>query len=69
MGKAIDIPIGSRFGKLVVLSRHGIDRYKNTTWDCKCDCGKDAVVIGSLMRAKKQKAVDVLIWTAYLAIK
>lgn len=34
--------IGSAYGKLTVLSRDG--GYKNATWKCRCDCGKETVV-------------------------
>lgn len=31
---------GKRFGKLVVLSLAGRDRFGNMLWNCQCDCGK-----------------------------
>lgn len=34
---------GQRFGKLIVISRHGTKR-GNATWLCHCDCGNDCVV-------------------------
>lgn len=49
MAKLIDLT-GKRFGRLTVLGRAGI--YKSPdqetymlTWRCKCDCGKETVVI------------------------
>ena len=34
--------IGATYGKLTVISRDG--GYKNATWKCRCDCGKETVV-------------------------
>ena len=42
--------VGLRFGKLVVLSRHGTDHQGQPKWKCKCDCGSRAVVRGNLLR-------------------
>ena len=41
---------GKRFGRLTVqtFSHIGNDRYAH--WNCKCDCGKTAVVSGSNLR-------------------
>ncbi|CAB1242818.1 conserved hypothetical protein [Clostridiaceae bacterium BL-3] len=38
MGKIKDLT-GQRFGKLVVLEQAGVDKYQNSLWKCKCDCG------------------------------
>jgi len=54
MAKLIDLT-GKRFGRLTVLERAGI--YKSPdqetymlTWRCKCDCGKETVVIGNNLK-------------------
>ena len=40
---------GQRFGKLVVISRES--RYnRNATWRCLCDCGKETVVRGDVLK-------------------
>ena len=40
---------GQRFGKLVVISRES--RYRReATWRCLCDCGKETVVRGDVLR-------------------
>jgi hypothetical protein len=44
MGVLIDIT-GRRYGRLVVLEDAGEGR-----WRCACDCGKEKVVKGSLLR-------------------
>lgn len=43
------IEIGSRFGKLTVVSRASVVRGL-VTWNCACDCGKQAVTSGSALR-------------------
>lgn len=47
--KAVDIT-GKRFGRLVALECVGKDKYGKALWLCKCDCGNEAVVAGSLLR-------------------
>jgi hypothetical protein len=45
MPRSLDI-VGRRFGRLVVLSRVGIDSRRNTRWLCRCDCGTEHVTLG-----------------------
>lgn len=33
-----------RFGRLLVISRHGSDKRNNATWLCQCDCGNTSIV-------------------------
>lgn len=40
---------GQRFGRLLVLNRHGSDNKKNITWLCQCDCGNQKIIIGTAM--------------------
>lgn len=42
MSKLIDLT-GQRFGRLVVVER-AESKNKNSSWLCKCDCGKQTVV-------------------------
>lgn len=37
--------VGRRFGKLVVLERHGCDKQNCVRWRCLCDCGKECFPI------------------------
>jgi hypothetical protein len=46
--KLIDIT-GRKFGRLAVVSRQG-HIGKEITWLCKCDCGKEVVVLGNHLR-------------------
>jgi hypothetical protein len=45
------VEIGQRFGRLVVKKRHGSERTPNgcsfSTWEVRCDCGKQFVVRGA----------------------
>lgn len=40
---------GHRYGRLLVLSKHGRDGEK-ITWNCQCDCGGTTVVRGNTLR-------------------
>jgi hypothetical protein len=44
MKKNVDLT-GRRFGRLIVLSLYGRDKYGNTTWKCKCECGNETIVV------------------------
>ena len=48
MGKKIDLT-GQRFGYLVVLSEIKERKNNQIQWLCKCDCGNEVDVIGSLL--------------------
>lgn len=55
MGKLMDLT-GMRFGMLTVLSREGTYKSENDpfasipTWRCRCDCGKETVVMGNNLK-------------------
>lgn len=62
MGKLIDLT-GQRFGRLTVLERCGTQRYETAVeplWRCRCDCGREAVVIGSSIRHGKTRSCGCL---------
>lgn len=40
---------GKRFGRLLVLRRHGTNPNKCATWLCRCDCGNEKVAVGSYL--------------------
>src|SRR6266478_1715259 len=44
---------GQRFGKLVVLHRDGHDIGGHVRWICKCDCGRQTVVVGSSLKLNR----------------
>lgn len=49
MSKAIDL-IGQRFGKLTVIERSENSCGGKTRWVCRCDCGKEKVILGDSLR-------------------
>lgn len=54
--KAKDL-MGKRFGKLVVISRFP-ENAKNgkSRWLCKCDCGKESIVVGTQLTRGNTKS-------------
>jgi hypothetical protein len=38
--------VGKVFGKLIVKSFDGVDKFGHTRWVCACDCGKEKVIMG-----------------------
>ena len=53
--KTINI-IGKRYGRLTVLQREGTNRDGKAMWKCRCDCGKEVVVIGKNLRTGNSKS-------------
>jgi len=50
-GKAYHDLTGKRFGKLAVIEKAKSDKYTGKTkWKCRCDCGKEKVVVGVSLR-------------------
>ena len=57
MADLIDLT-GKRFGRLTVIEKMP-PRYKNKTaafWRCKCDCGRETIVIGRSLRVGLTKS-------------
>ncbi len=52
-GKPTTDVIGKRFGRLVVLRQSGKDSYNNVKYLCECDCGKETIVYGHVLRRRK----------------
>lgn len=50
MPKLIDLS-GQRFGRLTVIQRVGTTKHGHPTWLCKCDCGKEHVVVGNDLKS------------------
>mgnify|MGYP006277804259 CR=1 FL=1 len=59
MGKALIDMAGQRFGRLTVVGRESFCSGK-TKWQCQCDCGQSAVVIGQLLRNGKTRSCGCL---------
>lgn len=48
--------IGKTFGYLTVIERRPNDKHRNTTWLCKCTCGKTKVISGQSLRKGYSKS-------------
>lgn len=59
MGTFIDLS-GRRFGRWLVLDRAPNKGGRRTAWNCHCDCGSDAVVIGENLVAGFTKSCGCL---------
>lgn len=59
MGNVINL-IGQRFGRLIVVDRAENDRHNKAMWLCRCDCGKDAVILGSSLNRGKTRSCGCL---------
>ena len=55
MNKTYDLE-GKKFNKLTVISRVNNDKYGNSKWLCKCDCGNNVEVLGSHLRSNHTKS-------------
>ena len=51
---------GLRFGRLVVLEREGRNRWGNTHWLCRCDCGETKIVSSKRLIAGRAKSCGCL---------
>lgn len=49
-GNAIDL-LNKKFNKLTVIERAGSDHRGEALWKCRCDCGKELIVLGSNLRS------------------
>lgn len=45
--------VGKRFGQLVVLEKAESNKYNQTQYLCRCDCGRETVKLGSLLVSGK----------------
>lgn len=64
MSKLIDLT-GRRFGRLLVLQREGSyvcegGIHSTPTWRCRCDCGRETVVLGLALRSGRTRSCGCL---------
>lgn len=52
---------GRRCGRLTVLRRHENDKWKNTMWECLCDCGGRIITRGSNLRGSDTQSCGCLL--------
>ena len=57
--KFVDLT-GQRFSRLTVIKRHPINKERQATWHCVCDCGNEKVVAGSNLRRGHTKSCGCL---------
>jgi hypothetical protein len=55
----IDIT-GRRFGRLVVIGLAGSTKQDLLKWECRCDCGKVTIVVGTSLRSGKTRSCGCL---------
>lgn len=59
MGRLIDLT-GQRFGRLAVIERAENSRDGQAKWTCACDCGKQIVVRGDILRSGRTSSCGCL---------
>jgi hypothetical protein len=64
MSNIIDIT-GQRFGRLVVIESSGRSGNYDVTWLCRCDCGKEKVIVGSSLKRGGTKSCGCLFADLY----
>lgn len=69
MSQRGDIPTGTRFFRLVVVSCAGKTRFHERTWLCDCDCGNQSVVQGKRLRGGLTRSCGCLIREARPRLK
>lgn len=57
--KALNL-IGQRFGRLTVLSKESMNKYRKITWLCKCDCGREKIIVSGHLRSGHTKSCGCL---------
>jgi hypothetical protein len=48
--------IGKKFGRLTVIKNMGLNKHGTFLYKCKCDCGKETIVIGSILATGRVKS-------------
>jgi len=49
---------------LEAIEQVGKDKYRNALWRCKCLCGNEIVIPGTLVSRKKQKSCGCIVGNA-----
>lgn len=53
--KRLDL-VGKRFGRLVVVAKAGLNKWNQQLWNCKCECGKNKIIIGNNLQKGHTKS-------------
>lgn len=59
MSKVHDLT-GQRFGRLLVVERNGSNNNGRAMWKCKCDCGSEVTILGSMLLNNKAMSCGCL---------
>lgn len=59
MGKFIDLT-GQKFERLIVIKRVENNKFNQTQWLCKCDCGNNVIVTTNSLKSKNTKSCGCL---------
>ena len=60
MRKFIDLT-GQKFGRLTIIKRnYPNDKFGKINWLCKCECGKEKVVVGNNLKNGNSKSCGCL---------
>lgn len=57
--QAVDL-IGQKFGRLTVIERKGSNLKREAEWNCKCDCGRSVIVVGTKLKDGRVKSCGCL---------
>lgn len=52
---------GKKYGKLIVVSECGRDKWGRVLWLCKCECGKETITTKNKLEIGKKKSCGCLI--------
>jgi hypothetical protein len=55
-----DLPAGTKFGRLTIITRAGSDRFKKKNWLCRCECGREITVSTSALTSGNTKSCGCL---------
>lgn len=47
---------GKRFGGILVISLYGLNKHSQRTWNCRCDCGNEKIIVGASLRSGATKS-------------
>lgn len=59
MKKFIDLA-GQKFGRLTVIHRENNDKDGNSRWLCRCNCGKEKIIVGYSLKGGLTKSCGCL---------
>lgn len=52
--------VGQKFGRLIVIKRVNSNKFHQSMWLCRCDCGKEKIICGTNLRRGHTKSCGCL---------